>query len=206
MADHEHDHEHSHEHGEHDEHDHEHDDEQGPPGFDDVVHWLSEQSCVALEEEGEHASLVFLGFPDGRVRAQQFDATGQDDVGEAWNRVATWARGVGADAIYFVGEARRVDEDDPEAEEEDVLFFAALNAEGKEAAFETPFTRDEEGKVTVGETEPATDMAVHLNEFRELWGLPLVEVEHDGDGHGHDDHGHDHHGHDEPDDEPAPAA
>jgi hypothetical protein len=167
------DHEHQHDHPDHDDH------EPMPAGFEDVSHWLNEQACVALAEEGGHASVVFLGLPNGQVRAQRFDATGQHDVADAWGRVATWAKGIGANAVYFVGEAKRSDETehtDPE-DEEDVLVFASLNAEGVERTFETPFTRDEEGNVTVGTTERSDAVAVTFNEFRELWGLPLLETE-----------------------------
>jgi hypothetical protein len=166
-------HDHEHDHGEEENGDHQH----GPPGFEDVVQWLAEQSRVALEEEGEHASVVFLGLPDGNVRAQRFDATGQHDVADAWGRVATWAKGVGANAVYFVAEAKRAHEDEaderPESEE-DVLLFAALNAEGEEASYVTPFERGDAGKISLGETEPSDSVAVPFNEFRELWGLPLI--------------------------------
>jgi hypothetical protein len=187
---HDHDHDHS-------EHDHEHDDETveiqpspvydeelgdlGPPRFVDMVQWLADESRTALEEEGEHASVVFLGMPDGSVRAQRFDATGQHDVADAWGRVATWAKGVSANAVYFIAEARRAHDDEPEdAElEEDVLILSALSSEGEEATFETPFERDEEGKITLGRTDPSDTIAVPFNEFRELWGLPLVSVDDD---------------------------
>src|SRR4029078_2366830 len=76
-------------------------DELGPPRFVDVVAWLADESSKALAEEGEHASVVFLGMPDGSGRAQRFDATGQHDVAAAWGRVATWAKGVSASAVYF---------------------------------------------------------------------------------------------------------
>jgi hypothetical protein len=153
----------------------------GPPRFVDMVQWLADESRIALEEEGEHASVVFLGMPDGSVRAQRFDATGQDDVADAWGRVATWAKGVSANAVYFVAEATRAHDDEPEdAElEEDVLILSALSSEGEEATFETPFERDEEGKITLGRTDPSDTIAVPFNEFRELWGLPLVSVDDD---------------------------
>jgi hypothetical protein len=171
---------------EHDHHDHNgrtHDEELelgpeelGPPTFADIVQWLADESRVALAEEGEHASVVFLGMPDGSVRAQRFDASGQHDVAAAWGRVATWAKGVSATAVYFVAEAKRAYDDEPEDSEleEDVLVLSALNAEGEEATFETPFVRDDEGKVTVGRTDPSDTIAVTFNDFRELWGLPLV--------------------------------
>ncbi len=149
----------------------------GPPRFVDLVQWLADESRKALEEEGEHASVVFLGLPDGTVRAQRFDATGQHDVAAAWGRVATWARGVSAKAVYFVAEAKRAhDEDANGAEpEEDILILSALSADGEEATLETPFERDAEGNMTVGETERSDAVAVTFNEFRELWGLPLVQ-------------------------------
>jgi hypothetical protein len=164
-----------------DELDHAHDNghEQAMPEFADIAEWLSEQACVALADDGGHASVVFLGLPDGKVRAQRFDATGQHDVADAWSRVATWAKGVGANAVYFVAEAKRAADDEAAEidEEEDVLLFAALNADGIEVRHETPFTRDDEGSVTLGETERSEDVAVPFNEFRELWGLPLLGVE-----------------------------
>ena len=148
----------------------------GPPRFVDMVQWLADESRKALEEEGEHASVVFLGMPDGSVRAQQFDATGQHDVADAWGRVATWAKGVQATAVYFVAEAKRSHDDEPDDSEieEDVLILSALSADGEEATFETPFERDDEGKVTVGRTDPSDTIAVPFNEFRELWGLPVL--------------------------------
>ena len=151
----------------------------GPPRFVDMVQWLVDESRKALEEEGEHASVVFLGMPDGSVRAQRFDATGQHDVAEAWGRVATWAKGVRANAVYFVAEAKRAHDDEPDdAElEEDVLILSALNSEGDEATFETTFERDEEGHVTLGRTDQSDTIAVPFNEFRELWGLPLLADE-----------------------------
>ena len=157
----------------------------GPPRFVDMVQWLADESRKALEEEGEHASVVFLGMPDGSVRAQRFDATGQHDVADAWGRVATWARGVRANAVYFVAEAKRAHDDEPDdAEvEEDVLILSALSADGEEATLETPFERDDEGRVTVGRTDPSETVAVPFNEFRELWGLPLLAD---------DDHEHEH--------------
>jgi hypothetical protein len=153
----------------------------GPPRFVDLVQWLADESRAALEEEGEHASVVFLGMPDGTVRAQRFDATGQHDVAEAWGRVATWAKGVNAVAVYFVAEAKRAHDDEPADTEleEDVLILSALSAEGEEATFETPFERDEEGKITVGRTDPSDTIAIPFNEFRELWGLPLLAEEDD---------------------------
>jgi hypothetical protein len=179
-----------------DEHDHAHDGDEpidvqsghvhdeelgdlGPPRFVDMVQWLVDESKMALAEEGEHASVVFLGMPDGSVRAQRFDATGQHDVADAWSRVATWAKGVSATAVYFVAEAKRAHDDEPDdAEiEEDVLLLSALSAEGEEATFETPFERDEEGKITLGGTESSDTIAIPFNEFRELWGLPPVAVE-----------------------------
>jgi hypothetical protein len=149
----------------------------GPPRFVDMVQWLADESRKALEEEGEHASVVFLGMPDGSVRAQRFDATGQHDVADAWGRVATWAKGVQANAVYFVAEAKRAHDDEPEdAElEEDVLILSALNSAGEEATFETPFERDEDGTVTVGRTDQSDTIAVPFNEVRELWGLPLLD-------------------------------
>jgi hypothetical protein len=149
----------------------------GPPRFVDMVQWLADESRKALEEEGEHASVVFLGMPDGSVRAQRFDATGQHDVADAWGRVATWAKGVQATAVYFVAEAKRSHDDEPDdAEvEEDVLILSALSSEGEEATFETPFERDDDGKSTVGRTDPSDTIAVPFNEFRELWGLPLLD-------------------------------
>ena len=148
----------------------------GPPRFVDMVQWLADESRNALAEEGEHASVVFLGLPDGSVRAQRFDATGQHDVTDAWGRVATWAKGVRATAVYFVAEAKRSHDDEPDDAglEEDVLILSALNSDGDEATFETPFERDEDGKVTVGRTDPSDTIAVTFNEFRELWGLPLI--------------------------------
>ena len=180
---------HDHEHGAPETNGHEHaavgaehavDDELGdigPPRFVDMVQWLADESRKALEEEGEHASVVFLGMPDGSVRAQRFDATGQHDVADAWGRVATWAKGVQATAVYFVAEARRAHDDEPDdAEvEEDVLILSALSAEGEEATFETPFERDDEGKISLGRTDPSDTIAVPFNEFRELWGLPLLD-------------------------------
>ena len=153
----------------------------GPPRFVDMVQWLADESRKALEEEGEHASVVFLGMPDGSVRAQRFDATGQHDVADAWGRVATWAKGVQATAVYFVAEAKRAHDDEPDdAElEEDVLILSALSAEGEEATFETPFERDDDGKITVGRTDPSDTIAVPFNEFRELWGLPHLAVDDD---------------------------
>jgi len=198
MAD-EHAHEHGHEHAGHDHvHDrngdesvevdtgHVHDDalgDIGPPRFVDMVQWLADESRNALVEEGEHASVVFLGMPDGSVRAQRFDATGQHDVADAWGRVATWAKGVSATAVYFVAEARRAHDDEPDDTEleEDVLILSALSADGEEATFETPFERDEEGKITAGRTDPSDTIAVPFNEFRELWGLPLVDEDVDGE-------------------------
>ena len=190
MAD-DHDHEHD---GDHD-HEHEvagpahvHDEELGdigPPRFVDMVQWLVDESKIALAEEGEHASVVFLGMPDGTVRAQHFDATGQHDVAEAWSRVATWAKGVNARSVYFVAEAKRAHDDEPDdAElEEDVLILSALDAEGEEATFETPFERADDGKITLGATEQSDTIAVTFNDFRELWGLPLVsEDDTDADG------------------------
>jgi hypothetical protein len=151
----------------------------GPPQFVDMVHWLADESRKALEEEGEHASVVFLGMPDGSVRAQRFDATGQHDVADAWGRVATWAKGVQATAIYFVAEAKRAHDDEPDdAElEEDVLILSALSAEGEEATFETPFERDDDGKITLGRTDASDTIAIPFNEFRELWGLPPISDE-----------------------------
>ena len=153
----------------------------GPARFVDMVQWLADESRKALAEEGEHASVVFLGMPDGSVRAQRFDATGQHDVADAWGRVATWAKGVQATAVYFVAEAKRAHEDEPDdAElEEDVLILSALSAEGEEATFETPFERDDDGKVTVGRTDASDTIAVPFNEFRELWGLPPLAVDDD---------------------------
>jgi hypothetical protein len=189
-------HDHEHDHAAHD-HAHEHDDETveiqpshvydeelgdlGPPRFADMVQWLADESRIALEEEGEHASVVFLGMPDGSVRAQRFDATGQHDVADAWGRVATWAKGVSANAVYFVAEAKRAHDDEPDdAElEEDVLILSALSSEGEEATFETPFERDEEGKITLGRTAASDTIAIPFNEFRELWSLPLVGTEDD---------------------------
>ena len=155
----------------------------GPPQFVDMVAWLVDESRKALEEEGEHASVVFLGMPDGSVRAQRFDATGQHDVAEAWGRVATWAKGVRANAVYFVAEAKRAHDDEPDDTEleEDVLILSALNQEGEEATFETTFERDEEGHVTLGRTDQSDTIAVPFNEFRELWGLPLLGADEDGD-------------------------
>ena len=184
---------HDHDHGSHEHNGHEHpavgaehviDDELGdigPPRFVDMVQWLADESRKALEEEGEHASVVFLGMPDGSVRAQRFDATGQHDVADAWGRVATWAKGVRATAVYFVAEAKRAHDDEPDdAElEEDVLILSALNSEGEEATFETPFERDEAGNVTLGRTDQSDTIAVPFNEFRELWGLPLLNDEDD---------------------------
>jgi len=160
-------------------HDHEHGLDPaglGPPRFVDVVAWLADESSKALAEEGEHAAVVFLGMPDGSVRAQRFDATGQHDVAAAWGRVATWAKGVSASAVYFVAEAKRAHDDEPDDSEleEDVLVLSALSADGEEATFETPFERDEEGKITLGRTDPSDTIAVPFNEFRELWGLPLI--------------------------------
>jgi hypothetical protein len=180
---------HDHDHGAHETNGHEHPavgpehvvDEElgdiGPPRFVDMVQWLADESRKALEEEGEHASVVFLGMPDGSVRAQRFDATGQHDVADAWGRVATWAKGVQATAVYFVAEAKRSHDDEPDdAEvEEDVLILSALSSEGEEATFETPFERDDDGKITVGRTDPSDTIAVPFNEFRELWGLPLLD-------------------------------
>src|SRR6476619_2453148 len=145
----------------------------GPPRFVDMVQWLADESRKALEEEGEHASVVFLGMPDGSVPAQRFDATGQHDVADAWGRVATWAKGVQATAVYFVAEAKRAHDDEPDdAElEEDVLILSALNAEGGEA----PFERDDDGKITLGRTDASDTIAVPFNEFRQLWGLPLLD-------------------------------
>jgi hypothetical protein len=166
MSEHDHD---------HNGHSHDHPDlEQMKPRFVDIVEWLRDQAAVALEEEGVHASVVFLGLPDGHVRAKAFEATAQDEVAQEWGRVATWAKGVQANAVYFVGEAKR--EDEETGEEEDVLFFAGLNSEGEEAAFETAFTRDEDGKVTLGEVSASDDAAVPFIEFRELWGLPPLEL------------------------------
>src|SRR3954451_10579480 len=166
------------------EHEHELDPDQlGPPRFVDVVAWLADESSKALAEEGEHASVVFLGMPDGSVRAQRFDATGQHDVSDAWGRVATWAKGVRATAVYFVAEAKRAHDDEPDDAglEEDVLILSALNADGEEATFETPFERDDEGKITVGRTDQSDTIAVPFNEFRELWGLPPVAEDDDPD-------------------------
>src|SRR5262249_31664683 len=142
-------------------------------------------SRAALEEEGAHASVVFLGMPDGSVRAQRFDATGQHDVAAAWGRVATWAKGVQANAVYFVAEGKRSHDDEPDDAEldEDVLILSALNADGEEATFETPFERDAEGRVTLGRTDPSDMIAVTFNEFRELWGLPLLLGEDEPDEH-----------------------
>jgi len=151
----------------------------GPPRFVDMVQWLVDESKIALAEEGEHASVVFLGMPDGSVRAQRFDATGQHDVADAWGRVATWAKGVQATAVYFVAEAKRAHDDEPDDTEleEDVLLLSALSAEGEEATFETPFERDDEGKVTLGRTDSSDLVAIPFNEFRELWGLPQIAVD-----------------------------
>ena len=188
VSDHDHDHNGSESHV-HNGHDHDHveaehvvDEELGdigPPRFVDMVQWLADESRKALEEEGEHASVVFLGMPDGSVRAQRFDATGQHDVADAWSRVATWAKGVQATAVYFVAEAKRAHDDEPDdAElEEDVLILSALSAEGEEATFETPFERDDDGKITVGRTDPSDTIAVPFNEFRELWGLPPLALD-----------------------------
>ena len=153
----------------------------GPARFVDMVQWLADESRKALEEEGEHASVVFLGMPDGSVRAQRFDATGQHDVADAWGRVATWAKGVQATAVYFVAEAKRAHDDEPDdAElEEDVLILSALSADGEEATFETPFERDDDGRITLGRTDPSDTIAVPFNEFRELWGLPHLAVDDD---------------------------
>ena len=158
----------------------------GPPRFVDMVQWLVDESKIALADEGEHASVVFLGMPDGSVRAQRFEATGQHDVAEAWGRVATWAKGVSAQAVYFIAEAKRAHDDEPDDTEveEDVLILTALSADGEEATFETPFERDDDGKITVGDTEQSDTVAVTFNDFRELWGLPLVsEADADGDNH-----------------------
>jgi hypothetical protein len=172
-----HDHAAEHEHGEHGhgehghgEHGHEHE-EDAPARFVDVVQWLVDESRLAIQEEGGHASVVFLGLGDGSVRAQRFDATGQHDVADAWSRVATWAKGVGATAVYFVAEAKR---DDDDGAEEDVLIVTALNADGSEATVETPYSRDDRGNVVVGEPERSDELPVPFNEFRELWNLPLV--------------------------------
>ena len=187
---------HDHEHSAHETNGHEHaavdpehviDDELGdigPPRFVDMVQWLADESRKALEEEGEHASVVFLGMPDGSVRAQRFDATGQHDVADAWSRVATWAKGVNAKAVYFVAEAKRAHEVDPDdlELEEDVLILSALSADGEETTLETPFELDEEGNVTLGSTDASDTIAVPFNEFRELWGLPLLEAEDETDG------------------------
>src|SRR4051812_17481917 len=154
----------------HNGHDHEHE-EDAPARFVDVVQWLVDESKLALRDEGGHASVVFLGLADGSVRAQRFDATGQHDVADAWSRVATWAKGVGATAVYFVAEAKR---DDDEGDEEDVLLVTALNADGVEVTFETPYTRDDDGGVDIRETERSEEVAVPFNEFRELWNLPLL--------------------------------
>jgi hypothetical protein len=155
----------------------------GPPQFGDLVQWLAEESRAALAEEGSHASVVFLGMPDGALRAQRFDATGQHDVADAWGRVATWAKGVNAQAVFFVAEAKRAHDDEPDdAElEEDVLILSALSADGEEAALETPFERDEDGTITLGRTDPSETVAIAFNEFRELWGLPLLSVEDDAE-------------------------
>jgi hypothetical protein len=155
----------------------------GPPQFADLVQWLADESRAALVEEGSPASGVFLGMPDGALRAQRFDATGQHDVAEAWGRVATWAKGVNAQAVFFVAEAKRAHDDEPDDDEleEDVLILSALSADGEEAAFETPFERDEGGAVTLGRTDPSDTIAVTFNEFRELWDLPLLSVEDDAE-------------------------
>jgi len=163
-------------HDQDDGHDHEHGvpehGEDAPARFVDVVQWLVDESRLALAEEGGHASVVFLGLGDGSVRAQRFEATGQHDVAEAWGRVATWAKGVGATAVYFVAEAKR---EDDEGGEEDVLIVTALNADGDEVTFETPYTRDDDdGTVEVGEPEQSPEIPVPFNEFRELWDLPLL--------------------------------
>jgi len=153
----------------------------GPSRFVDMVQWLADESRKALQDEGEHASVVFLGMPDGSVRAQRFDATVQHDVADAWGRVATWAKGVQATAVYFVAEAKRAHDDEPDdAElEEDVLILSALSADGEEATFETPFERDDDGRITLGRTDPSDTIAVPFNEFRELWGLPHLAVDDD---------------------------
>jgi hypothetical protein len=158
-------HDHDHEHGLH-----EHE-EEAPARFVDVVQWLVDESRLAIQEDGGHASVVFLGLGDGSVRAQRFDATGQHDVADAWSRVATWAKGVGATAVYFVAEAKR---EDDAGDEEDVLIVTALNADGDEATVETPYTRHDDGNVTVGEPERSDEVPVPFNEFRELWNLPLL--------------------------------
>jgi hypothetical protein len=94
---------------------------------------------------------------------------------------------VSANAVYFVAEAKRAHDDEPDdAElEEDVLLLSALSSEGEEATFETPFERDPEGKITLGRTDPSDTTAIPFNEFRELWGLPLVGVDEDGETDGH---------------------
>jgi hypothetical protein len=194
MSGHEHDHTHDHDHG----HDHDHDHDHGEngagielvPGFHDIVHWLSEQSCIALSEDGVHASIVFLGLPGGGVKAQVFDAKTQEEVAPTWGKIATWARGIGADSVYFIAEGQRGEDED---ELEDVLVFAALHRDGHEVNLQTPFTRNEDGTATVGETKPSEIVALPFNEMREVWGLPLVTVEAEGEhDHSHDGHDHSH--------------
>jgi len=160
-------------------HGHEHP-EEAPARFVDVLQWLVDESKIALQEEGGHASVVFLGLGDGSVRAQQFKATGQHDVADAWGSVATWAKGVGANAVYFVAEAKR---EDDVGGEEDVLIVTALNADGDEATIETPYTRGDDGTIELGETERSDEIPVPFNEFRELWNLPLVGDEPHADEH-----------------------
>ena len=88
-----------------------------------------------------------------------------------------------AKAVFFVAEAKRAHDDEPDDAdlEEDVLILSALNADGEEAALETPFERDEDGRITLGRTDPSDTVAVPFNEFRELWGLPLLSIEDDAE-------------------------
>jgi len=123
--------------------------------------------------------VVFLGRPDGSVRAQRFDA----------NRPATTSRTLGPrrdvgerrarDRPYYFVPRRRSAPTTTSRTTRDsrrnVLILSALNSEGEVGDVrDPPFERDEDCKVTVGRTDPSDTIAVTFNEFRELWGLPLV--------------------------------
>ncbi len=158
------------------------------PSFREQAIWLNERAKSTLVRDGIHAGMVFLRFSDGRLRPRLLGATDRAQMAAEWARLAADVRETGADGVVLVGEAWRAHEDAvppgggpsdvPDADE--ILTVAALESSGAEWTFETPFARDDEGRVALGETEETKASWLVLDGVREVWGLPKAPRSGDG--------------------------
>lgn len=154
-------------------------------GLADLVQALNDIARAAMEEDGEHAAMYFLGHAgDGGVESRLFEE--EDDpsasVGSARARqMAEAVRSTGADAVVIVSEAwsTKLEEIPPggrvrdAAEPQDVLLVAGIDRSGETIALESPVSHEASGALRLGPTSPG-DEGYQVNVFdevRAVWGL-----------------------------------